>query len=39
MAKAGNVTIALSMKDVPLLPGVYRLADEGCLPGGLVQEP
>jgi len=33
MARASGVTITLSMKDVPLLPDVYRLADEGCLPG------
>jgi len=33
MARASGVTITISMKDVPLLPDVYRLADEGCLPG------
>jgi selenide,water dikinase len=33
MAKAGNVTINIEMEKVPLLPDVYRLADEGCLPG------
>lgn len=33
MAKASDVTITLSMDKVPLLPDVYRLADEGCLPG------
>ena len=33
MAKASGVTINLSMDKVPLLPDVYRLADEGCLPG------
>lgn len=33
MAKASGVTINLSMDKAPLLPEVYRLADEGCLPG------
>jgi len=33
MARASGVSITISMKDVPLLPDVYRLADEGCLPG------
>lgn len=33
MARASGVSIYISMKDVPLLPDVYRLAEEGCLPG------
>jgi selenide,water dikinase len=33
MAKASKVSITISMKNVPLLPEVYKLADEGCLPG------
>ena len=33
MAKASNVTICLNMKLVPLIGNVYRLTDEGCIPG------
>ena len=33
MARASNVTIEISIKNVPLLEGAYRLVDEGCLPG------
>lgn len=33
MAKASNVTICLNMKLVPLIGDVYRLTDEGCIPG------
>jgi selenide,water dikinase len=33
MAKAGNVSITLNMKDVPLIGNVYGLTDDGCIPG------
>ena len=33
MAKGSGVTIKLYMKSVPLLGGVYSLADQGCIPG------
>jgi selenide,water dikinase len=33
MAKASNVTICLNMKQVPLIGDVYKLTDEGCIPG------
>jgi selenide,water dikinase len=33
MAKTSNVTICLNMKLVPLIGDVYRLTDEGCIPG------
>ena len=33
MARASGVTIRINMSMVPLLPGVYSLADLGCIPG------
>jgi selenide, water dikinase len=33
MARASNVTIKINMKKVPLIGNVYRLIDEGCIPG------
>jgi selenide,water dikinase len=33
MARAGNVSIEISMKAVPFLQGALILAEEGCLPG------
>src|SRR5512137_1352553 len=33
MAKAGGVSIHLEMKKVPLIGDVYRLTDQGCIPG------
>ncbi len=33
MAKAGNVSIEISMKNVPLIGSTGKLADEGCIPG------
>jgi selenide,water dikinase len=33
MAKASNVSITLNMKQVPLIGDVYRLTDDGCIPG------
>lgn len=33
MAKAGNVSISLNMRMVPLIGDTYRLVDEGCIPG------
>ncbi|MCX6328823.1 MAG: selenide, water dikinase SelD [Bacteroidia bacterium] len=33
MAKASNVTICLNMKKVSLIGDVYRLTDDGCIPG------
>jgi selenide,water dikinase len=33
MAKAGNVSISLNMKQVPLIGNVYSLTDDGCIPG------
>jgi len=33
MAKASNVSVEINMNSVPLLEGVIKLADEGCLPG------
>jgi selenide,water dikinase len=33
MAKASNVTICLNMKKVPLIGEVYKLTDDGCIPG------
>ena len=33
MAKASNVSIALKMRQVPLIGNAYRIIDEGCIPG------
>jgi selenide,water dikinase len=33
MAKAGNVSIRINMKDVPLIGKTFNLADDGCIPG------
>ncbi len=33
MAKAGSVSITLNMKQVPLIGDVYKLTDDGCIPG------
>ncbi len=33
MAKAGKVSVNVSMKKVPLIGQTYDLADEGCIPG------
>ena len=33
MAKAGNVSITLNMRQVPLIGDVYNLTDDGCIPG------
>ncbi len=33
MAKASDVSIRLNMEKVPLIGSVYRLIDEGCIPG------
>lgn len=33
MARASGVTITLDLKNMPLLDGVYALADQGCIPG------
>lgn len=33
MAKAGNVSITLNMRQVPLIGDVYKLTDDGCIPG------
>lgn len=33
MARGSGVTITLDMNRVPLLEGVYGLADQGCIPG------
>ncbi len=33
MARASNVSIRLSMKNVPLIENVYNLIDDGCIPG------
>jgi len=33
MARASGVTIRIEMNRVPLLDGVYSLADLGCIPG------
>jgi selenide,water dikinase len=33
MAKASNVNITLNMKQVSLIGDVYRLTDDGCIPG------
>lgn len=33
MARASGVTFIIEMSRVPLLEGVYRLADMGCIPG------
>ncbi|MFC1595863.1 selenide, water dikinase SelD [Candidatus Margulisiibacteriota bacterium] len=32
MAMAGGITISLDTKTMPLLPGVLKLAEQGCLP-------
>jgi len=34
MAQASGCTLAFAAKDIPLLEGVYRLAEEGVIPGG-----
>jgi len=33
MAKASNVSLRISMKNVPLIGDSYKLIDEGCIPG------
>ena len=33
MAKASRVSITLNMRKVPLIENVYKLADQGCIPG------
>lgn len=33
MARAGNVSIAVDMRSVPLIGDAYGLVDEGCIPG------
>jgi selenide,water dikinase len=33
MARASNVSIILNMERVPLIGSVYRLIDDGCIPG------
>ncbi len=33
MARAGKVTLEISLASLPLTGGAYRLADEGCIPG------
>jgi selenide, water dikinase len=33
MAKAGNVSIELNMRKVPLIANTYLIIDEGCIPG------
>ena len=33
MARSSNVTLNLNMKEVPLIGSVYKLVDEGCIPG------
>lgn len=33
MARGSGVTIVLDLKSVPLLEGVYGLAEQGCIPG------
>ena len=33
MARASNVSVALDMKQVPLIGKTYDLIDEGCIPG------
>mgnify|MGYP001306854595 CR=1 FL=1 len=33
MARGSGVTIRLNMKDVPLVSGTYKLAEQGCIPG------
>jgi selenide,water dikinase len=33
MARASNVSIILNMERVPLIESVYRLIDDGCIPG------
>jgi selenide,water dikinase len=33
MAKAGHISIHLEMRKVPLIGDVYRLTDQGCIPG------
>lgn len=33
MAKAGNVSIRINMKDVPLIGKTFNLVDDGCIPG------
>ena len=33
MAKASDVSISLNLSRLPLLPGAYRLTEEGCIPG------
>ena len=38
MAKASSVSLNINMRDVPLIGESYRLVDEGCIPGGIIQE-
>ncbi len=33
MARGSGATIRLNMKNVPVLPGAYALAEQGCIPG------
>jgi selenide, water dikinase len=33
MAKAGRVSLKINMKEVPLIGNVYKMVDEGCIPG------
>lgn len=33
MAKAGNVSIKINMREVPLIGKTYNLVDDGCIPG------
>jgi selenide,water dikinase len=33
MARAGNVSITLNMKNVPLIGSTYNFVDDGCIPG------